>query len=167
MTFGYGLSVNTLQLARAYSILAHQGQKLPVTLLRVDQPPAAKQVMDPAIVKQIMAMMETVVSKGGTAQVVNVPGYRIAGKTGTSKMAGDGGYKGHHYTSSFVGIAPISNPKLVIVVVINDPQGKQYYGGYVSGPVFSQIMEGALRILDVPPDDIKSMEAAKPASNPA
>ena len=77
-------------------------------------------------------------------------------KTGTAKMAGAGGYHGHHYTSSFVGIAPISDPRLVIAVVINDPQGKQYYGGYVSGPVFSQIMEGTLRILDVQPDDLKT-----------
>jgi cell division protein FtsI (penicillin-binding protein 3) len=156
MTFGYGMSANTLQLAHAYTVFANAGKIIPVSFLRVEKAPAGKQVIAPKVVDQIVAMMETVVGKGGTAQIVKVPGYRIAAKTGTSKIAGVGGYKGHHYTSSFVGIAPISNPRVVIVVVINDPQGKQYYGGYVSGPVFSQIMEGALRILDVPPDDLKS-----------
>lgn len=154
MTIGYGLSANTLQLARAYNVLANNGKKLPVSLLRLNQTPEGKQVIDSKITKQLLAMMETVVGKGGTAEVVNVPGYRIAGKTGTSKIAGAGGYKGHHYVSSFVGIAPISKPRLVIAVIISDPQGRQYYGGYVSGPVFSHIMEGALRILDVPPDDL-------------
>lgn len=154
MTIGYGLSANTLQLARAYNVLANNGKKLPVSLLRLNQPPESKQVINPKITKQLLTMMETVVSKGGTAQIVSVPGYRIAGKTGTSKIAGAGGYKGHHYVSSFVGIAPISKPRIVIAVIISDPQGRQYYGGYVSGPVFSHIMEGALRILDVPPDDL-------------
>ena len=155
MTFGYGLSVNTLQLARAYLIFANAGKSLPVSLLRIDQPPAGKQVLDPAAVKQMTAMMEEVVRKGGTAPMVNVPGYRIAAKTGTAKIAGPGGYLKHRYNSSFVGIAPISNPRLVIAVIINDPQGKQYYGGFVSGPVFSRIMEGALRILDVSPDALE------------
>lgn len=162
LAFGYGLSVNTLQIAHAYSILAHEGRKLPVTLLRVDQPPASQQIIEPKIVKQILAMMEEVVAKGGTAPVASVPGYRIAGKTGTSKMAGNGGYQQHHYVSSFVGIAPMSDPRLVIAVVINDPQGKTYYGGYVSGPVFSRIMEGTLRILDLPPDDLAE-ETSSPA----
>ena len=157
LTIGYGLSVNTLQLARAYTVFAHEGKRMPVSLLRVEKTPEGKQVIQPKIVQQVLAMMETVLSKGGTAQIISVPGYRVAGKTGTSKMASVGGYKGHHYTSSFVGIAPISDPRIIIVVVINDPQGKVYYGGYVSGPVFSHIMEGTLRILDVPPDDLKNV----------
>jgi cell division protein FtsI (penicillin-binding protein 3) len=102
----------------------------------------------------MIAMMEEVVQKGGTAPMVNVPGYRIAAKTGTAHIAKAGGYMRNNYNSSFVGIAPISNPRLIIAVMINDPKGKSYYGGYVSGPVFSRIMEGSLRMLDVPPDNL-------------
>lgn len=152
MTIGYGLSANLLQLARAYTIFATDGKLMPVSLLRVSEEPKGKQMITPVVRQQVLAMMEAVVSKGGTAPIVNVPGYRIAGKTGTSKIASGGRYLGHRYNSSFVGIAPISNPRLIIAVIINDPQGKQYYGGYVSGPVFSRIMEGSLRILDIPPD---------------
>lgn len=155
MTIGYGLSVTTLQLARAYLIFANQGISYPISLLRVDKLPVGKPVLNPAVVKQMTGMMEEVVQKGGTAPIVNVPGYRIAAKTGTAHIASGGGYLRNNYNSSFVGIAPMSNPQLVIAVVINDPHGKFYYGGYVSGPVFSRIMEGALRILDVPPDDLQ------------
>lgn len=154
MTIGYGMSVNVLQLARAYTIFANQGKRLPVTILKTETKPKSEQVIDPKVVNQMLAMMEEVVHKGGTAPIVNVPGYRVAAKTGTAKIAGPGGYLAHHYNSFFVGLAPISNPRIIIVVMINDPQGKQYYGGYVSGPVFSHIMEGTLRILDVPPDDL-------------
>jgi cell division protein FtsI (penicillin-binding protein 3) len=154
MTIGYGLSVTTLQLARAYLVFANQGKSLPVSLLKVDKAPAGKQVLDTKSVNMMTTMMEEVVHKGGTAPVVNVPGYKIAAKTGTAHIASNGGYLKNHYNSSFVGIAPMSNPRLVIAVVINDPQGKTYYGGYVSGPVFSHIMEETLRLLDVPPDDI-------------
>lgn len=171
MTIGYGMSANTLQLARAYTIFANEGKRLPVSLLKLDKAPQGKQVLSPAVVKQMTTMMEEVVRKGGTAPIVNVPGYRIAAKTGTSKIAGGGGYLKHAYISSFIGIAPISNPRLIIAVVINDPQGKQYYGGYVSGPVFNHIMEESLRILDVPPDDLESLSIAQkkalpPTANP-
>ena len=165
MTIGYGLSVNTLQLARAYLVFANQGKSLPVSLLRTDKIPQGKPVLNPAVVKQMTTMMEEVVQKGGTAPIVNVPGYRIAAKTGTAHIASGGVYLKHSYNSVFVGIAPISNPRLVIVVMISDPQGKQYYGGYVSGPVFSHIMEGTLRLLDVPPDDLKSLAAQPNQTN--
>ena len=155
MTFGYGMSVNTLQLARAYLIFAHEGMRLPVSLLRVDKAPQGKQVISPKVAKQVLDMMETVVKKGGTAVVAGVSGYRVAGKTGTSKIAMNGGYSKNHYISSFVGVAPVSDPRIVIAVIVNDPGGKRHYGGNVSGPVFSHIMEGALRILDVSPDDLK------------
>jgi cell division protein FtsI (penicillin-binding protein 3) len=155
MTIGYGLSVTTLQLARAYLIFANQGKSFPVSLLRLEKPPAGKQIIQPAVVNQMTAMMEEVVQKGGTAPIVNIPGYRIAAKTGTAHIASGGKYLRNNYNSSFVGIAPMTNPRLVIAVVINDPHGKFYYGGYVSGPVFSRIMEGALRIMDVPPDDLQ------------
>ena len=156
MTFGYGLSANTLQLARAYMILANAGKKFPVSLLRVDKAPEGMQVIEPAVVKQLLTMLESVVTKGGTAQNLSVPGYRVAVKTGTAKLVGQGGYTKHNYMSLIVGLAPVSNPRIVIAVNINDPRGKKYYGGDVSGPAFSQIMAGTLRILDIPPDDLNN-----------
>lgn len=155
LSFGYGLSITALQLARAYSVLANAGVKLPVSLLRLDTPPAGQRVMDAKIARQMLTLLESVVSKGGTAEAARISGYRVAGKTGTAKKAGEGGYQQRHYTSSFVGIAPLSNPRLIVAVVIHDPKGKVYYGGLVSGPVFERIMEGTLRILNVPPDDRK------------
>lgn len=152
MAFGYGMSVTTLQLARAYLVLANQGRKLPVTLLKTDIVPRSEQVMKPAIASEMVTLLESVVSKGGTGTKASVPGYRVAGKTGTALMAGNGGYLKHHYISTFVGLAPVSDPRFVVAVVINDPQGKAYYGGDVAGPVFEKIMEGSLRMLSVPPD---------------
>lgn len=150
--FGYGLSVTTLQLARAYMVLANNGIKKPVSLLKIDETPAGERVMDERIAKQMMNMLESVVDKGATGEKANVPGYRVAGKTGTAHKVGQGGYQKNHYTSSFVGIAPLSHPRLIVAVVIHDPQGKSYYGGLVSGPVFEKIMESTLRLLDVSPD---------------
>lgn len=152
LAFGYGISVTPLQLARAYSVLANQGVKIPVTLLRTDTPPKGERVMDAKIAQEMLNLLESVVTKDGTGKLANVPGYRVAGKTGTAIKVGEHGYQKHHYVSSFVGIAPLTHPRLVVAVVINDPQGKNYYGGLVSGPVFEKIMEGTLRILDVPPD---------------
>lgn len=152
MGYGYGLSVTTLQLARAYLILAKQGVKIPITLFPQAKPPIGEQVIEPHIAKQMLLLLEEVVSgKGGTGERAKVPGFRVAGKTGTSWVAGKGGYQKKEYTSSFVGIAPVTNPKLVVAVVINNPK-RDYYGGQVSGPVFEKAMEGTLRILGVRPD---------------
>lgn len=153
MAIGYGLSVTTLQLASSYSVLANDGVKLPVSLLKLDKPPVGMPVLSPRLSKEILTLMEGVVDRGGTAEKANVPGYRVAGKTGTALLAGVGGYQKHRYTSSFVGIAPVSHPRFIVAIVIHDPQGKHYYGGMVSGPVFEKIMEGTLRIYDVPPDE--------------
>lgn len=166
LSFGYGMSTTTLQLARAYSVLANDGRRLPISFLRLDKAPQGEQVLNPRIAKEMLLLLESVLQKGGTAEAARVPGYRVAGKTGTAKKVGVGGYEKHHYMSSFVGIAPLTNPRLVIVVVIHDPRGKQYYGGYVSGPVFAKIMEGALRLLDVAPDEAtlpKEGDVIKPA----
>jgi cell division protein FtsI (penicillin-binding protein 3) len=152
LAFGYGMSATPLQLARAYSVLANNGVKLPLSLLKLDVPPKGERVLNPNIAKQMLELLESVFAKGGTAQTVSVAGYRIAGKTGTAKLAGGGGYLNHRYSSSFIGIAPVNQPRLVVAVVIHDPQGKNYYGGLVSGPAFQKIMEGTLRLLDVPPD---------------
>lgn len=157
MSFGYGLSVTPLQLAQAYAILATDGIKRPVTFLRLNSPPPGKQVMKPKVADDLRTMLESVLAKGGTAPLARVPGYRVTGKTGTAHIVGPHGYEKHHYNSVFVGIAPASNPRLVILVVLHDPQGKQYYGGYTSGPIFSHIMGESLRLLNVPPDDPDSL----------
>lgn len=160
LAFGYGMSTTTLQLARAYLALANDGIKKPVSLLRLDKAPVGERVMSEKVAREMLAMMESVTSKGGTAEAASVPGYRVAGKTGTAKKVGAGGYQKHSYTSSFVGIAPMTNPRLVVAVVIHDPQGKFYYGGFVSGPVFEKIMEGTLRMLNIAPDALPTTESA-------
>lgn len=152
MSFGYGLSATALQLTHAYSVFANYGVKIPISLLRVDQPPKGERVLNEKIAKQMLMLLESVVAKGGTGQVAAVPGYRVAGKTGTAKKVGVNGYEKHHYNSSFVGIAPVSNPRLLVAVIINDPQGKKFLGGDVSGPVFEKIMEETLRLYSIPPD---------------
>lgn len=157
LAFGYGISVTPLQLAQAYSIFANQGIKLPVSLLRVDKPPVGERVMDAKIANQMLMLLESVTTaKGATGELARVEGYRVAGKTGTAIMAGPHGYQKRHYMSSFVGIAPLTHPRLVVAVVLRDPRGKNYYGGLVSAPIFEKIMEGSLRTLNVPPDDISS-----------
>lgn len=154
LSMGYGMSTNALQLAYAYTAIANYGVQPQLSLLRGGRRLEGKRVMSEKVAKQLLGMMEEVVTKGGTASIVDVPGYHVAGKTGTSKVARPGGYQKHKYNSSFVGIAPASDPRVVVAVVINDPKGRLYYGGYTAGPVFSSIMQGVLRILDVPPDNI-------------
>lgn len=154
MAFGYGVSVNALQLAQAYAVLGSGGVKRPVTFQRVSQAPPGEQVIDPRVVAQIMPMLETVVSDEGTAKLARIPGYRVAGKTGTVRKMGAGGYSHDRYLSLFVGLAPATRPRLAMAVMIDEPHGKAYYGGLVAAPVFAQVMAGALRLLNIPPDDI-------------
>jgi cell division protein FtsI (penicillin-binding protein 3) len=162
LSFGYGLSVTALQLARAYTVFANDGVLLPITLIRkASQPdqmlPEPQRVMSKATARAVRHMLERVVEKGGTGTRAQVRGYRIAGKTGTAKVSGPGGYTGHKYNSVFAGMAPASDPRLVMVVVINEPQGKEYYGGLVAAPVFARVMSGALRLLDIAPDDLPAL----------
>lgn len=152
MSFGYGLSATFLQLTHAYSVFANDGIKIPLSLLRINTPPKGERVIDAAIAKQMLTLLESVVAKGGTAEVAAVPGYRVAGKTGTAKLVGAGGYQKHRYNASFVGIAPVTKPRLLVAVIMNDPRGKKFLGGDVSGPVFEKIMEETLRLYNVPPD---------------
>jgi len=156
LSFGYGMSVTALQLAHAYSVIANHGTKLPISLLKLDQAPTGQQVMPARVADQMLQLLEAVLAKHGTGSAARVPGYRVAGKTGTAKKVGQNGYEKHEYTSSFVGIAPVTNPRLVVAVIIHNPHGKYYLGGFVSGPVFEKIMEGTLRLLDVPPDDLNN-----------
>ncbi|HEU4619345.1 MAG TPA: penicillin-binding transpeptidase domain-containing protein [Gammaproteobacteria bacterium] len=151
MAYGYGLSVTTLQLARAYAALAAGGLLRPVSFLAVDRAPEGRRVVSEETAAAMLHMMEAVVSPEGTGERAEVANYRIAGKTGTAWKASAGGYSKDRYTSVFAGVAPASHPRLVAVVVIDEPQGK-YYGGDVSAPVFARVMAGALRLLAVPPD---------------
>jgi len=159
MSYGYGLSVTPLQIATAYSALGNGGKLIPPTFVK-GQHNEARQVIDPQIAKDVVAMMETVVTQGGAKQAA-VLGYHVAGKTGTARKAGPGGYERGHYNALFAGVVPASNPRFATVIVINDPQGGKYYGGLVSAPVFHNVMDGALRLMDVPPDDIQSWLAAQ------
>jgi len=155
LAYGYGLSVTDLQLARAYSVFANDGYRVPVTLLRRESSGVERQqVFTPAIARSVRRMMETVTRSGGTAPLAAVNGYRVAGKTGTVHKSQAGGYSQDRYLAIFAGLAPASNPRLVIAVVINEPRNGKYYGGQVAAPVFSRIMAGALRLLNIPPDDL-------------
>jgi len=149
--YGYGVSVTALQLARAYAVIANHGIKMPVSLLRPNEPQNGERVMDEKLSGKMLIMLEKVLSPKGTGKKAVVPGYRVAGKTGTARLASEGGYE-KNYISSFIGIAPAADPRYVVAVVIHEPSGKDYYGGTVSAPVFEKIMAGTLRILDVPPD---------------
>lgn len=153
LAFGYGLNVTTVQLATAYSILASDGLFRPATVLRRERPPEVRRVFSSQTAQSVRAMMETVVSAEGTAKRAAVRGYRVAGKTGTAKKAGPDGYKAGCYQAVFAGLSPVSAPRFVMVVMIDEPGGKQYYGGLVAAPVFATVMEMALRLYNVAPDD--------------
>lgn len=151
MSYGHGISVSLIQLARAYSVFARDGELVPLSLLRVQAPPPAQRVFSRETARAVRAMLELVVQRGGTAPRAQIPGYRVAGKTGTAHKQENGTYAPDKYVSSFVGFAPASRPRLVIAVMLDEPSG-EYYGGKVAAPVFARVMAGALRILDVPPD---------------
>ncbi len=151
--YGHGLSVSLMQLARAYMAFANDGVVMPLTFLkREPQELSGERVMSPQVARMVLAMMETVTQEGGTATKANVPGYRVAGKTGTAHKLVDGRYALDRYISSFVGMAPASDPRLIIAVMIDEPGGSAHYGGAVAGPVFAQVMAASLRQLGVTPD---------------
>jgi cell division protein FtsI (penicillin-binding protein 3) len=158
LSFGYGVSTSILQLARAYTALADNGVVHSVSLLKRDEDPDAKQVFKPKTAQTVRNMLERVISKEGTAYQARVEGYRVAGKTGTvKKAAASGGYTHDKYLSVFVGMAPASNPRFVIAVVVDEPSTGQYYGGLVAAPAFSNVMAGILRIYGVEPDGMDTM----------
>ncbi len=152
MSFGHGISVSLLQIARAYGIFANDGELMPVSLLKTRDVPIGQQVISAETAHQVKDMLEMVVQPGGTAPKAQVLGYRVAGKTGTAHKLGIGGYQHNKYIASFIGMAPASNPRLIIAVMIDEPSNGQYYGGQVAAPVFSTVMSGALRMLAVPQD---------------
>ena len=165
VSYGYGISVSALQLVHAYSALANDGVLPPISFLATDSPAAGERVMDTAITDEVRGMLESVVAEG-TAHRAAVPGYRIAGKTGTSLRSQSGGYAKDRYVSVFAGFAPASNPELAAVVVIHDPKAGDYYGSVVAAPVFATVMSHALRLQGVEPDDIDDLPA-RAAHSPA
>ena len=152
MSYGHGISVSLLQLARAYSVFATDGELKPLTLIRRDQPVDGKRVVSARTAASVRKMLEMVTQPGGTATRAQVVGYRVAGKTGTAHKLIGAAYAADRYVSSFVGFAPASQPRLVIAVMLDEPGGKSYYGGEVAAPVFSNVMAGALRLLGIEPD---------------
>jgi cell division protein FtsI (penicillin-binding protein 3) len=160
MSYGYGLSVTPLQLAQAYAVLGTGGIRRPVSLRRVDVPPAGERVMDEKVARELVQMLESVVSDEGTARRAAVMGYRVSGKTGTAWKAADGGYNSTKYMAVFGGVVPASNPRLAAIVVVDEPSAGRFYGGDVAAPVFSAIMSGALRLMSVAPDDNSNVAPA-------
>ena len=151
-----------MQLARAYMVFARDGDMVPLSLLRLDAPPATgKQVFSAQTAREVRAMLELVVLPGGTAPKAQVPGYRVGGKTGTAHKL-DGHSYANKYVASFVGLAPASDPRLIIAVMIDEPSTGVYYGGDVAAPVFSRVMAGSLRTLGVAPDADPRQQAAAP-----
>ncbi|OGT30538.1 MAG: hypothetical protein A3E87_02960 [Gammaproteobacteria bacterium RIFCSPHIGHO2_12_FULL_35_23] len=166
LTFGYGIDVTTLQLAQAYTAIANQGKICPITFLKRSQPVTCQQAMDPELAHEMLLLLEqvvkpTIANEESTGTQAAVPGYRVAGKTGTSYIAaGSHGYTTGHNTL-FVGIAPVSDPQLVIAIIIRDPQNMIEQGGIIAAPAFSKIMAGSLRILNIPPDQLESLNGTK------
>jgi cell division protein FtsI (penicillin-binding protein 3) len=164
MSYGHGMSVSLLQLARAYTVFGREGNIVPLTLLRQDAPRPGQAVMSPATAKRVLDMLEAAVGDEGTAASARVAGYRVGGKTGTAYKVEDGKYV-RKYVSSFVGLAPVSDPRIVIAAMIDEPRGKQHYGGIIAAPVFAQIASQSLRHLHVTPD-APQPEVVIPADEP-
>lgn len=157
LAFGYGLSVTPMQLAHAYATLANKGLYEPIHIIKSNDQDFSKQIIKRENAELVLNMLEGVTQKGGTATRAAVPGYRVAAKTGTSRKAEAGGYS-DEYIAVTAGFAPVSDPRVALVVVVNEPQGDLYYGGSVAAPVFSEIMKGALQIMNVPADENKFQE---------
>jgi cell division protein FtsI (penicillin-binding protein 3) len=157
MSYGYGVSVTALQLARAYAAIANHGVSHPISLTKLTQAPQSTALISDKIVSQLFPMMESVVSSDGTAIKAAIPGYRVAGKTGTAHKAKAGSYAKDEYMSLFAGFAPVSDPRVVMVVVMDGAKKGGYYGGTVSAPVFSRVMAETLRLMNIPLD--KSLDA--------
>ena len=160
LSHGYGLSVTPLQLAHAYATIGAGGLKRPVSFERTSGPVAGGRVMDARMAQSIVQLMQQVVAIGGTGKRASVMGYQVAGKTGTAWKSFEGGYSTDRYMAVFAGVVPASHPKLATVVVIDEPSGDKFYGGDVAAPVFSNVMSGALRLMDIPPDDLQNVPAA-------
>jgi len=158
ISYGYGISVSVMQLARAYAALANDGVMMPASFLALDTPPVGQRIIDTSIARDVKNILESAVVEG-TGKLAKVPGYRVAGKTGTSHLSQSGGYSEDRYISVFAGFAPVTDPRLAIVVVVQDPKAGDYFGGVVAAPVFSEVMGHALRLGGIEPDAIDDQRA--------
>lgn len=152
MSYGYGLSVNLVQLARAYTVFANQGALVDVTLFKKGGAARQMPVYSPSTIQAVLPMLEKATSKEGTAPLARIAGYRVAGKTGTAKKLVGAAYSEGRYVASYVGLAPVSNPRYVVAVMVDEPAGSMFYGGQVAAPIFASVMSQTLRLLEVPYD---------------
>jgi cell division protein FtsI (penicillin-binding protein 3) len=152
MSYGYGLSVSLLQLARAYTVFAHDGELMPVSMLRREQPPQGERVLSASTARQVRQMLQMAAGPGGTAPLAQTLGWSVGGKTGTARKQVGKGYSTNKYRAWFVGLAPIGDPRIVVAVMVDEPSNGVFYGGQVAAPVFSQVVQQTLRTLGVPPD---------------
>ena len=160
LSFGYGLAATPLQMARAYAALGNGGVLPNVSFVRTEGAAPAPQAMPAAVATQVLEMLEEVVDPDGTGRRARVTGYRVGGKTGTTRKSEAGGYSEDRYHSAFAGLAPMSDPRLSVVVVIDEPGGDEYYGGAVAAPVFSDIVDGSLRVLGIAPDGPETIRSS-------
>jgi cell division protein FtsI (penicillin-binding protein 3) len=165
LAFGYGISATPLQLAHAYSVFANAGVQQPVSLLASDGAvPEGKRVISPDVAAQVLKMLYAVTDGDGTGTKARVPGYKVGGKTGTVRKLGAGGYEANRYVALFAGIAPIDSPRIVTVVVVNDPKGALYGGGAVAAPIFGEMIDDTLRLLNVAPTEFGATVGAAQAA---
>jgi cell division protein FtsI (penicillin-binding protein 3) len=163
MAYGYGLSASLLQMARAYTALAREGDVIPVTILRQDQPANGVRVFSPATVAEIRKMLQLAAGPGGTGPKAQTIGYSVGGKSGTAHKQEGKGYASDKYRAWFVGMAPITAPRIIVAVMVDEPSNGVYFGGDVAAPVFSQVVQQTLRMMNVAPDlDVKAQINAKP-----
>jgi cell division protein FtsI (penicillin-binding protein 3) len=158
MSYGYGIAVSAMQLASAYTAIANDGKRLPPALLKRSSPPEAQRVMPAKVANELLHMLEAITQPNAGGSRAAVPGYRIAGKTGTVRKVTAQDYQQKDYRALFAGIAPVSDPRIVTVVMVDNPKGGDYYGGLIAAPVFSRVVGKALRLLDVLPDKQEAIE---------
>ncbi|MEO7152501.1 MAG: penicillin-binding transpeptidase domain-containing protein, partial [Burkholderiaceae bacterium] len=152
MAYGYGLSTSLFQLARAYTMFARDGELIPASILRTAEPGPGQRVISAKTAGQIRAMLQLAAGQGGTAPLAQTMGYSVGGKSGTAHKQEGKGYASKKYRSWFVGMSPINQPRIVVAVMVDEPTAGQYFGGAVAAPVFSQVVQQTLRMMNVPPD---------------
>jgi cell division protein FtsI (penicillin-binding protein 3) len=152
MSYGYGLSASLFQMARSYTVFAHDGQIIPATLLKTDEPIAGVQVFSPKTVAEVRKMLQMAAGPGGTGPKAQTLGYSVGGKSGTAHKQVGKGYASDKYRSWFVGMAPIEQPRIIVAVMVDEPSAGKYFGGDVAAPVFSEVVQQTLRMMNVQPD---------------
>jgi cell division protein FtsI (penicillin-binding protein 3) len=162
MAYGYGLSASLLQMAHAYTVFARDGEVIPVSMLKQDHPVQGLRVLSVQTAREIRQMLQMAAGPGGTGPKAQTVGYSVGGKSGTAHKQEGHGYASHKYRSWFVGMAPITNPRIIVAVMVDEPSNGVYFGGDVAGPVFSQVVQQTLRMMNVPPDlDVKPSVVAQ------